>query len=329
MRIVSLLPSATEIVYALGLGDSLVGVTHECDFPTGVEALPHLTANLLPPDLSSAEIDRRVSSSMKADAHTIYALDTDRLRALAPDVILTQALCEVCAVPTAMVEAAVCSMPRDARIFSLDPFTLDGVITSIEQAGEALGVPDRGRQVAASLRVELDTIRMSVAETPRPKVLAAEWLDPVYCGGHWLPEMIAAAGGVDPFGSLGEPSHPLTWEMIADADPDVIVLMPCGFHASHVVDRYAEIAGTPTFRALRAVREQNVYAVDATSYYSRPGPRLVEGTRILARIVHPDLPAASLPAGAVFKLVGAEHFEPWRPARRTGAAASLAPKVER
>lgn len=311
MRIVSLLPSATEIVYALGLGDSLVGVTHECDFPPGVEALPHLTANLLPPDLPSAEIDRRVSSSMKADAHTIYTLDTDRLRDLAPDIILTQALCEVCAVPTSLVEDAICTMPGNARIVSLDPLTLDDVILSIEQASEALGVPNRGGQVAASLRVELNTIRTSVAEKPRPKVLAAEWLDPVYCGGHWLPEIVAAAGGVDPFGSPGEPSHPLTWELITDADPDVIVLMPCGFHASGVVERYPEIAGTPTFRALRAVREQNVYAVDATSYYSRPGPRLIEGTRILARIVHPDLPAASLPDGSVFKLVGGGRFEPW------------------
>jgi iron complex transport system substrate-binding protein len=317
MRIVSLLPSATEIVFALGLGDSLVGVTHECDFPPGAEALPHLTASLLPSNLSSKEIDRRVSSSMQADAHTIYALNSEMLRELAPDVILTQALCEVCAVPTSVVEDAVCTMPSAARIVSLDPLSLEGVFTSIELAGDALGVRARAVLFADELRGEVEAIRAEVAAASPKRVLAAEWLDPVYCGGHWIPEMISLAGGIDPVGTPHEPSHPLTWEMISDADPDVVVLMPCGFHTPEVIARYREVSEVPQFQALRAVRERNVFAVDATSFYSRPGPRLVEGTRTLARILHPSRIAAAADPGSVFKLAQDGHFCPWTSTSRS------------
>ncbi len=310
MRIVSLLPSATEIVCALGLRQNLVGVTHECDYPPGVERLPRLTWNLLAPDISSVEIDRAVSSSLRTDAHTIYALDVEMLRALAPDVILTQALCEVCAVPTSMVENAVCTMPRGARVVSLDPLSLDAVLASVEEAALALGVPESGQRLAARLRTEVDAIRASVAGTSRLRVLAAEWLDPVYCGGHWVPEMVDAAGGIDPLGTPKEPSHRLSWDEIAGTDPDVVVLMPCGFHSKEVVARYQEIAVAPEFRALRAVREHNVYAVDATSYYSRPGPRLVDGTRVLARILHPDRVHDPMPPGAAYKLSASDCFEP-------------------
>jgi len=262
--------------------------------------------------MSSAEIDRAVAASLQADAHTIYGLDTDMLRTLAPDVILTQALCEVCAVPTSMVEDAVCSMPHGARVVSLDPLSLDAVFASIEQAAIALGVPDAGQMPAARLRADLNAIRAAVAGTSQPRVLAAEWLAPVYCGGHWVPEMVAAAGGVDPLGTPGEPSHRLTWDEIADADPDVVVLMPCGYHANEVVARYPEIAAAPEFRALRAVRAHDVYAVDATSHFSRPGPRLVEGTRVLARILHSERIHDGLPPAAVLKLSSENAFEPFR-----------------
>ncbi len=310
MRIVSLLPSATEIVCALGLRQSLVGVTHECDYPPGLERLPRLTWSLLPPDMPSMEIDRAVSASLRADAHTIYGLDVEMLQTLAPDVILTQALCEVCAVPTSMVEDAVCTMPRGARIVSLDPLSLDAVFASVEEAALALGILEAGQRLAARLRSEVDAIRASVAGTSRSRVLAAEWLDPVYCGGHWVPEMVAAAGGIDPLGTPQEPSHRLSWDEIADADPDIVVLMPCGFHSKEVVARYAEIAVAPEFRALRAGRERNVYAVEATSYYSRPGPRLVHGTRVLARILHPDRVHDPMPPGAAYKLSANGCFEP-------------------
>jgi iron complex transport system substrate-binding protein len=288
MRVASLLPSATEIVACLGLRDALVGVTHECDWPPGVDKLPHLTANLLDPAMSSRAIDAAVSRSLKEDAHTIYGLDAVLLRDLAPDVILTQALCEVCAVPTNMVEDAVCTMPAWARIVSLDPFSLKDVFRCVEQAAEALGVPRRGAAEAGALRSGVAEIRDAVAGATRPRVLAAEWLDPIYCGGHWVPEMIDVAGGVDAFNTPGERSHPVPFDDILRADPDVIVLMPCGYPARDVIARYPEIASTSGWSGLRAVRECNVYAVDATSYFSRPGPRVVEGTCMLARIFHPD-----------------------------------------
>ena len=310
MRIASLLPSATEIVAALGLQDSLVGVTHECDFPRGVERLPHLTANMLDASMSSRQIDQAVSSSMKADAHTIYRLDAGLLKTLAPEIIFTQALCDVCAVPTSMVEDAVCSMPEGARIVSLDPLDLEAVIDAIEQAAGALDVPNRGRETARELRARINAVRSAVRGAPRRTVLAAEWLDPVYCGGHWVPEMIAIAGGQDEFGAPAERSHPVTWADIAATDPEVIVLMPCGFDSHGVIERYGEIASAPEWQSLRAVRAREVYAVDATAYYSRPGPRLVEGTEILARILHPERCAElPLPNGAAFRLATDGSFE--------------------
>jgi iron complex transport system substrate-binding protein len=311
MRIASLLPSATEIVAQLGLRDSLVGVTHECDWPPGIDALPHLTSNLLDPRMSGRAIDEAVSRSLKEDAHTIYGLDTALLRDLAPDVILTQALCEVCAVPTSMVEDAVCTMPAGARVVSLDPFSLQNIFASIERAADALGVPDRGRAEANTLRAEVVAIRDTVRGAPRPRVLAAEWLDPVYCGGHWVPEMIEIAGGIDAFNTPGERSHPIPFDDVILADPDVIVLMPCGYVTEDVVERYPEIAAMPGWADLRAVRDHNVFAVDATSYFSRPGPRVVEGARILARILHPDRINGPLPPSVAYKLDHHGSFLPF------------------
>jgi iron complex transport system substrate-binding protein len=201
-------------------------------------------------------------------------------------------------------------MPRNAVVVSLDPLSLDAVFASVEQAGAALGVPDAGVAVAADLRAAITRIAASVTGKPRPRVLAAEWLDPVYCGGHWVPEMIEAAGGNDPFGTPGEQSHRISWSEIAQADPDIVVLMPCGFHADEVASRYQEISASPEFVSLRAVRELSVYAVDATSYFSRPGPRLVDGTRILTHIFHPDRKSEPIPTGAVLKLTGDGSFAP-------------------
>ena len=287
MRIVSLLPSATEIVCALGLQKSLVGVTHECDFPPGVDCLPRLTTSLLDPALSSREIDTLVSASIKADAHTIYGLDADLLVRLAPDVILTQSLCEVCAVPTAMVEDAVCTMPRGARIVALEPLTLDGVLDSIAEAATALGVEAAGLALVEQLESRIESVRLRVAGQAKRRVLAAEWLDPVYCGGHWVPDMIAAAGGDDCFGTAGEPSHPLQIVDIQAVDPDVIILMPCGYGVQEIVARYCEVEALPGWKTLRAVKEHAVYAVDASAFFSRPGPRLVDGLELLAEIFHP------------------------------------------
>jgi iron complex transport system substrate-binding protein len=286
MRIVSLLPSATEIVCVLGLRGSLVGVTHECDYPPGLETVPRLTASLLDSSLSSREIDTMVARALTSDAHTIYALDTELLSSLKPDVVLTQSLCEVCAVPAAVVESAVCTMPHGARL---------------------LGRVAEGEAQVASLDARI--ARLPDAGEERPTVLAAEWLDPVYCGGHWVPEMIELAGGVDRFGAPGERSHPLTWTEIGEADPDVIVLMPCGYDAAAIASRYPELAAIPEWRYLRAVRESRVYCVDANSYFSRPGPRVVDGIEVLARIFHPDA-ASAQGAGLSLRLTPDGGFEP-------------------
>jgi len=287
MRIVSLLPSATEIVCALGLQKSLMGVTHECGSSTGVDRLPRLTASLLDPGLSSREIDTLVSASIKADAHTIYGLDADLLARLEPDVILTQSLCEVCAVPTAMVEEAVCTMPKSARIVALEPITLAGVLESITEAAASLGVEQAGKALVEQLKSRIESVRSRVAGKPEPRVLAAEWLDPVYCGGHWVPDMIATAGGVDCFGTAGQPSHPLEMADIKAVDPDIIVLMPCGYGIEEIVGRYREVEALPGWTALQAVKRYEVYAVDANAYFSRPGPRLADGVELLAEIFHP------------------------------------------
>jgi iron complex transport system substrate-binding protein len=307
MRIVSLLPSATEIVCVLGLRGSLVGVTHECDYPPGLETVPRLTASLLDSSLSSREIDTMVARALTSDAHTIYALDTELLSSLKPDVVLTQSLCEVCAVPAAVVESAVCTMPHGARVVSLDPHDLHGIFESILDTACLLGRVAEGEAQVASLDARI--ARLPDAGEERPTVLAAEWLDPVYCGGHWVPEMIELAGGVDRFGAPGERSHPLTWTEIGEADPDVIVLMPCGYDAAAIASRYPELAAIPEWRYLRAVRESRVYCVDANSYFSRPGPRVVDGIEVLARIFHPDA-ASAQGAGLSLRLTPDGGFEP-------------------
>lgn len=303
LRVVTLLPSATEIVCALGLRDRLVGITHECDYPGGLAGLPRLTASLIPAESSSHDIDQAVRDSLRADAHSVYALDVAELHTLAPDVIITQMLCEVCAVPAATVEAAICTMPHDARVLSLDPLGIEAILTSISDVADALGVPGRGLELVARLRAELATIEEAVAGAPSPTIFAVEWLDPMFCGGHWVPEMISMAGGVDALGAAKARSRVVTLAEVARADPDLIVLMPCGFDTAEVIARYSELANTPGFPSLRAVRQDNVYAVDATAYFSRPGPRVVEGVRLLARLLHPDRVPGPLPPGTAQRLV--------------------------
>lgn len=300
-RIASLLPSATEIVALLGFTDRLVGVTHECDTPPEVRALPKLTESLLPPGLASREIDAAVVASLRGDAHTVYRLKAELLHALAPDVILTQSLCEVCAVPYAEVEGAVCTMPRGATVVSLDPEDLEGILVAVERTAHALGVPDRGRERANHLRAEIGRIAAAVPASRRPTVFLCEWLDPLFCGGHWVPQMVAAAGGRDLFGRPGLPSRRLSWDDLVTADPDVIVLAPCGFDAEETMRRFGEFTADPRWERLRAVREGRLYAVDANAYVSRPGPRVVEGVRLLAALLHGPRVAAPTPDGAAFQ----------------------------
>ncbi len=318
MRIAALLPSATEIVYALGLGDELVAVTHECDFPPEAATKPHVTRNLLPPRLPSAQIDEAVHASQR-DAHTIYALDAGRLIDLAPDVVLTQSLCDVCAVPRSAVDEAVCSMPQHAAVISLDPHTLAETLESMLVAGEALGVRDRAQQVVAGLRQRIEAVRAAASgAATRPRVLCCEWLDPVYCGGHWVPEQVRLAGGDDGLGREGASAVAIDWEEVRRYAPEVIVLMPCGFDAAQAAERIEELAARPGWQELPAVQHGRVFAVNGSAYFSRPGPRLVDGLELLARILHPELFPRPAPQGAARRLVvggrggRAAQFEPYR-----------------
>ncbi len=314
MRIAALLPSATEIVYALGLGDQLVAVTHECDFPPEAATKPRVTRNLLLPRLPSAQIDVAVRASRR-DAHTIYALDAQRLVDLAPDVVLTQSLCEVCAVPRSAVDEAACGMPKHAAVISLDPHTLDEMLESVLAAGEALGVRDRAQQVVSGLRQRIEAVRAAASgAATRPRVLCCEWLDPVYCGGHWVPEQVRLAGGDDGLGREGTPAVVVDWAEALRYAPEVVVLMPCGFDAAQAAERIGELAARRGWQELPAVRDGRVFAVDGSAYFSRPGPRLVDGLELLARILHPELFPRPAPLGAARRLVAgrAGRFEPYR-----------------
>jgi iron complex transport system substrate-binding protein len=285
MRIVSLVPNGTEILFALGAGDMVVGVSHECDYPEEARRRPVLTGSALRPGMSAAEVDAAVAAQV-GSGRSLYTLDEARIAELAPDVIVTQQLCPVCAVSTAQVDGAVRPLLRCPEVVSLDPQTLGDVFADIRRLGELTGRTAAAAALLAELTRRLERVRAAVAERLRPRVLALEWLDPPFAGGHWVPEMIGLAGGIDATGEPGGHSERLAWDRIAAADPDVIVAMPCGFDEAGAREQIATLAGRPEWRALRAVREARVHAVDANGCFSRPGPRLVDGIERLAEIFH-------------------------------------------
>ncbi len=295
MRIASLVPSATEALFALGLGDSVVAVTHECDHPPAAARLPKLTASVIAEGLDPAEIDARVRE-VTARGESLYTLDEPTLASLDPDLIVTQALCAVCAVSYDDVRAVAGRLASRPAVLSLDPETLDEVLADIVRLAAATGEPARGDRLLADLEERLAAVDRAVAGRERPRVAALEWLDPVFIGGHWVPEMIARAGGEDVIGRPGEKSRVVSWEEVAAAEPEVVVAMPCGLY----VDEAAAQARGRGER-LRELGAAQVVAVDAASSFSRPGPRLVDGVELLAHILHPDAVAA--PAGIGFELV--------------------------
>jgi iron complex transport system substrate-binding protein len=296
MRIVSLLPSATEIAFDLGLGDALVGVTHECDYPPEASTKTVVSHSTLPTDATDpAEVDRLVSGSIGA-GQPIYRLDAERFAALQPDVILTQDLCRVCAVPTGHVEEALDRLGCDADVVSLDPSSIDEVIDCLVAVGRATGTEPRSTARAAALRRWLDDVRHATAGLRRPSVLALEWSDPPFNGGHWVPEMIDAAGGSAVLADAGAPSRRLSWGEIEGQSPEVVVFMPCGYD----LDRAVAEGGTLLTRS-ELEGASAVFAVDASSYFSRPGPRLVDGVEVLAWALHPDRVPAP-PPGRVEQL---------------------------
>jgi iron complex transport system substrate-binding protein len=285
MRVISLVPNGTEILFAVGAGDLVVGVSHECDYPPEARTRPILTGSALTPGMSAAEVDAAVSSQVGSGL-SLYTLDEARIEELAPDVIVTQQLCPVCAVSTEQVNGAVRPLPRCPELVSLDPQTIGQVFADIRRVGEVTGRTAAAEALLASLEQRLAAVRAAVAGHPRPRVLALEWLDPPFAGGHWVPEMIGLAGGEDVIARPGDHSARLTWEQVAAADPDVIVVMPCGFDEAGAREQIATIADRPEWSSLRAVREGRIYPVDANGCFSRPGPRLVDGVERLAAILH-------------------------------------------
>src|SRR5215213_5039198 len=282
MRIASLVPSATEMLFALGLGDRVVAVTHECDYPPGVEQLPHLTRSVIPEGLDAAQIDLAVREQTSR-GESLYELDEEVLEDLDVDLIVTQAVCEVCAVSFDDVRAVAERLPSTPEVISLDPSTLGEVLADIPRLAEAAGVQEAGEQLVAELGERLEAVERAVEGARRPRVAALEWLDPIYIGGHWVPQMIELAGGEDALGLAGEKSRTAEWAEIEAVAPEVIVSMPCGYYAEQAA------AETVKQRERLAALGARVFAVDAAAYFSRPGPRLVEGVELLGHLLHPAL----------------------------------------
>jgi iron complex transport system substrate-binding protein len=289
VRICSLVPAATEVLFALGLGDRVVGVTHECDWPPEVADRPRATASLVQTgDLGSAEIDRAVAEAA-GSARPLYAIEEDAWAAIEADVVVAQELCDVCAVPAGQVAESVRARPLEVEVLDYSPSTLDGILDAITGLGVRLGAEGAADEVTSGMRARLERVRAALGGVEiSPRVFVTEWLEPPYSAGHWVPDVVAVAGGTDVAGMSGEPSHRMRWIDVAALEPDVVVLAPCGFDLDRTLseavplDLSAHLLGTP------ARQESRVFAVDANATLSRPGPRVVDGAEVLAHLLHPD-----------------------------------------
>lgn len=288
MRICSLLPSATEIVYALGLGDSLAGVTHECDFPAEARTKPQLIRPRVDTTTSAREIDRQVRA-LVARGESLYVVDDEALQRIAPDLILTQDLCHVCAASPDDLAAALRKLPQQPRVITLTPHMLAEVWADIRTVGRATGRLAEAEALVGRLEGRVAAVARAASRALPPRVLCLEWLDPPYVAGHWVPEMVAKAGGVDVLGRAGEPSFAVTWEQATATGPDIVLVMPCGYGAEKAAAEFTQMPRPPGWSDLPAVREGRVFALDASSYFSRPGPRLADGVEILAQLLHPSM----------------------------------------
>ncbi|MGC1184878.1 MAG: cobalamin-binding protein [Candidatus Dormiibacterota bacterium] len=308
MRIVSLLPSSTEICFALGLGQSLVGVTHECDFPPQAAYKTVMTRNLL--DLEGAspsEIDRHVRQALH-EGSSLYALDQEALRRARPDVILTQELCEVCGVAYSQVLEAARLLPGRPNVLSLEPHTLADVLRSIGDVGQVTGTKERAAELVRGLWARLDAVRGAVVGKERPRVVCLEWLDPLMVAGHWVPDQVDAGGGIDVLGEPGARSRVVSPAEVVAAQPEVILSMPCGYRLEESAGQIEGLAAVQGWGDLPAVKAGQVYAVDGSWYFNRPGPRVVDGIEMLARILHPDAWRGPAPQG--FRKVDEAAAEP-------------------
>ncbi|MFF7194916.1 cobalamin-binding protein [Streptomyces sp. NPDC088197] len=313
MRIVSLLPAATDIVVELGLGDALVGRTHECDWPPEVVAdVPVVTGAEFDPDaLSSREISRAVGGAAHRGS-SLYTLDAALLAELAPDVVLTQDLCQVCAVSYGAVTDSVRVLDGEGpRVISLEPKTLPDVLACVRQVGDVLGVPEAAARRTAELEERLAAVRERVAGRPRPRVAAIEWLDPLWPAGHWVPEQIRCAGGEPLLARPGEHTAPMEWTALREAAPEAVMLLPCGFPPERTLKEAGLLTGHPSWAQLPAVRDGRVWVLDGPAYFNRPGPRVVRGAEVLAHALHGVEPAEPVTAAEARPLAGAGQL-PYR-----------------
>jgi iron complex transport system substrate-binding protein len=290
MRICSLLPGATEIAFALGLGDEVVGVTHECDYPAEARQKPVVVHSLIDSNrMTSLEIDHWVSERLKSN-QGLYMIDEERLREAAPDVILTQGLCDVCAIDYNEVVTASETLAHKPKIVSLTPNCLTDVLDDVTRVGEATGQHHKAERLVRELKERISVVRERAAQlSTRPRIACLEWFDPIYAAGHWVPEMVDLAGGDDVLGQKGKPSEKIEWKQVVELAPDVIVLMPCGFDIQRTANEAATLVHLDGWHDLPAVKAGRVFAVNGHAFFSRPGPRLVDGLELLARIIHPEI----------------------------------------
>jgi iron complex transport system substrate-binding protein len=289
-RIVSFLPSATEMVFALGLGDRLMGVSHECDYPPEAKCKPVVVRAVLPVEImSQSEIDIAVTQRLR-EGLSLYQLEEWRIRDIAPDLILTQDLCQVCAASGNDVSKLLATLPIRPRILSMTPKSLDGIFGNLRELGQATGASECAQEVICAAQKRLAGIAAKTRQIPqRPRVFCMEWMDPVYCSGHWVPEMVELAGGTDELGLRGSDSVRIAWEDVRRWAPEVLIVMPCGFDLEQTMSRARALFSYPGWSEIPAVRAGRVYAVNANSYFARPGPRVVDGAELLAHLLHPTL----------------------------------------
>jgi iron complex transport system substrate-binding protein len=288
-RIVSFLPSATEMICALGLGDRLMGVTHECDYPPEIMGKPIVVRSVLPIErMSQSEIDFAVTERLR-NGQSLYQVDETVMREISPDLIVTQDLCQVCAPSGNEVAQLLKLLPTKPQILWLTPKSIEQIFDNVRDLGEATDVLQKAATLIAAGRVRLEKIAaLTRKASSRPRVFCMEWIDPVYCCGHWVPEMVDIAGGVDKLGRKGTDSVRLVWDDVLQWRPEVVIVMPCGFGLEKAADRARQLFTYPSWADIPAVRENRVYVVDANSYFARPGPRIVEGTELLAHLLHPN-----------------------------------------
>lgn len=288
MRIVSLLPSATDTVCSLGLQDSLVGRTHECDWPPEIEHVPVMTSDAL---ATHEMTSRAIHDAIGGAVHTgssIYHLDGDALEHAKPDLVITQELCEVCAVSYSEVKEAARLMDADTKIVSLEPRSIDDILGHVELIGELTGSTEAAKRVVDDARARLENVREATRDLSRPRVVSIEWLDPIFAAGHWVPQQVEIAGGEELLGPWGAPSPEISWDAVLEAQPEVLVLMPCGMPIDRTLGEIDVLTSRKGWSELPAVREGRVFVVDASAYFNRPGPRVVRGVEILAHLIHPQ-----------------------------------------